>query len=109
MKQKRLVRKSILLGILLLSHWLVVAGSIYYIDAKGDDRQDGSRAHPWSTLAPGNRLHLQAGDSVFFRGGQSFTGTLKVDNGGRPPPPPRWVGRLRAGSPAQSSRARFTG
>src|SRR5258708_30133945 len=88
MKQKRLVRKSILLGILLLSHWLVVAGSIYYIDAKGDDRQDGSRAHPWSTLAPVNRLHLQAGDSVFFRGGQSFTGTLKVDNGGGPPPPP---------------------
>src|SRR5258708_30423786 len=103
MKQKRLVRKSILLGILLLSHWLVVAGSIYYIDAKGDDRQDGSRAHPWSTLAPVNRLHLQAGDSVFFRGGQSFTGTLKVDNGGGGAPPPVWVWFFRPGAPPHVS------
>ncbi|HWK04724.1 MAG TPA: right-handed parallel beta-helix repeat-containing protein [Puia sp.] len=86
------------MGILLLSHWLVVAGGIYYIDAKGDDRQDGSRAHPWSTLAPVNRLHLQAGDSVFFRGGQSFTGTLKVDNGGGSALHPVWIGSYGQGS-----------
>lgn len=99
MERKKLVRTCVLLGMLLLGHRLLAESVArnYYIDASGDDRQNGSCTHPWKTLAPVNRLHLQPGDSVFFRGVQSFAGTLKIENGGGNPLHPVWIGSYGEG------------
>lgn len=50
----------------------------YYIAGNGDDGMDGSLRHPWKTVDAVNRVRLGAGDSVFFRGGQVFSGTVRV-------------------------------
>lgn len=55
-----------------------VGGRRYFVDAAGDDRADGSFSRPWRTVDAVNRAVLRAGDSVFFRGGQVFAGTLKI-------------------------------
>jgi hypothetical protein len=70
----------------------------YYIDARGDDKNDGRRLHPWKTLAAVSRVRLGAGDSVFLRGGQSFSGTLRVENGGGDAAHPLWIGAYGQGS-----------
>jgi hypothetical protein len=69
----------------------------YYIDVNGDDSQDGSRAHPWKSLAAVNRLRLGAGDSVFFRGGETFDGTLRIGHGGSELHPV-WIGSYGGGA-----------
>jgi len=52
--------------------------SSYYIDAiKGDDANTGTIDKPFRTIEKVNSLKLQAGNSVFFAGGQIFEGTLK--------------------------------
>src|ERR1700761_4263958 len=51
----------------------------YFVAAAGDDRGDGSRAHPWRSIAAVNRLGFAAGDSVFFRGGDVFLGSLRMN------------------------------
>lgn len=51
----------------------------YYLDAKsGDDSNPGTMRKPFKTVERINTVQLQAGNSVFFAGGQSFTGTLKL-------------------------------
>jgi Right handed beta helix region len=90
MQMKRLIRPCLFLGMLLLSHW-AIAGRNYYIDVNGDDMQDGSRAHPWKTLFAVSRRQFAAGDSVFFHGGQTFAGTLRVGHGGSAMHP-LWIG-----------------
>jgi hypothetical protein len=72
-------------------------GRGYYIDGNGDDAGEGNRAHPWKTLAAANRLHLRAGDSILFRGRQSFTGTLRINGGGGSALQPVWVGSYGSG------------
>jgi hypothetical protein len=67
------------------------AGRNYYIDANGDDSQDGSRAHPWKTIHTVNWIQFAAGDSVFFHGGQTFAGTVRVGHGGASLRPV-WIG-----------------
>jgi hypothetical protein len=54
----------------------------WYLDTSGDDANDGSITHPWKTLQKLNSQPLRPGDSLLFRGGQSFGGTLKPENGG---------------------------
>ena len=77
----------------------------YYIDGKGDDGQDGSRGHPWKTLAPAGSIRWKPGDSLFLRGGQVFTGTLRIGPVDRTASPdaggtalhPAWVGSYGEG------------
>jgi hypothetical protein len=71
-------------------------GRSYYVDTDGDDVRDGSRVHPWKSLDPVNRLHPGAGDSIFFRGGQVFEGTLRIDHGGSERHPV-WIGSYGGG------------
>ncbi|HLZ88524.1 MAG TPA: right-handed parallel beta-helix repeat-containing protein [Puia sp.] len=97
-----------LLMVFFLLGRLTVAGRNYYVDNSGDDGGDGGRAHPWKTMDRVNRLRLQPGDSVFFRGGQSFTGVLRVEGEGGSAAHPAWIGVYGQGAatlPAGDSSA----
>src|SRR5262249_48784118 len=94
-------RPAILLsGLVLFAHVALpggrnlgpAAGRNYYVDDSGNDAGDGSRAHPLKTIARGNRLRLQAGESVFFRGGQRFAGVLRIEGEGGSAERPVWIG-----------------
>lgn len=52
----------------------------YYLAVTGNDKNAGTVNHPWKTIGKINSIHLSAGDSVLFKAGQSFKGTLKVDS-----------------------------
>lgn len=55
------------------------AGKIYYLSSTGDDLGVGDARHPWKSLSRVNALALQAGDTVYLAGGQTFAGTLELD------------------------------
>lgn len=51
--------------------------SSYYVNSqKGNDDNPGTIEKPFQTIAKVNQLKLQAGNSVFFAGGQTFKGNL---------------------------------
>lgn len=61
----------------------------YYINAEtGNDANPGTNRKPFQTIRKINSLHLKAGSSVFFAGGQIFEGTLilKTDSGTKTKP-----------------------
>ena len=64
-----------LLGVLLSG--CAVSGHHYYVDVQGDDKADGSMGRPWKTLGG---VRLKDDDSVFLHGGQTFDGTLRLEN-----------------------------
>jgi hypothetical protein len=71
--------KKILFALLGLVSWASVVARNYYVAALGNDRRDGSRAHPWKTLGAVSAFRFGTGDSVFFRGGDVFRGTLRLE------------------------------
>jgi hypothetical protein len=53
--------------------------STYYVDAhSGNDANPGTLKKPFKTIERVNSLHLQAGNSVLFAGGQTFAGTVNL-------------------------------
>jgi len=52
----------------------------YYISISGSDINDGSYGKPWKTLSRKNISTLQAGDTVFFSGGETFEISLMIDS-----------------------------
>lgn len=51
--------------------------SSYYVNSQtGNDHNPGTIEKPFQTIAKVNQLKLQAGNSVFFAGGQTFEGNL---------------------------------
>jgi hypothetical protein len=52
----------------------------YYISTGGDDNNDGSELHPFKTIMRLQNLHLTEGDTVFFKSGDIFKGTLQIDS-----------------------------
>lgn len=51
--------------------------SSYYVNSQtGNDSNPGTIEKPFQTIAKVNQLKLQAGNSVFFAGGQTFRGNL---------------------------------
>lgn len=51
--------------------------SSYYVNSQtGNDSNSGTIEKPFQTIAKVNQLKLQAGNSVFFAGGQTFQGNL---------------------------------
>jgi hypothetical protein len=52
---------------------------VYYVSAAGSDAADGiSPGTAWATIAKVNAATLNAGESVLFRGGDTFTGPVNV-------------------------------
>jgi len=59
---------------LLLSFSGVVQGADYYVSPSGNDNNSGtSPSEAWQTIDRVNDVDLDAGDSVLFEGGQTFT------------------------------------
>src|SRR5688572_21701241 len=52
----------------------------YYFSASGHDQTgNGTESNPWRTINQFNSLDLEPGDSVFFRAGDVFNGSLVLD------------------------------
>ena len=55
--------------------------SQFYFSAAGHDQTgDGTELQPWRSISKFNTLDLEPGDRVFFRGGDTFSGSLLLDS-----------------------------
>lgn len=50
----------------------------YYISTAGSDDNPGTKSRPFKSIAKINSLLLEPGDAVFFKGGETFAGTISV-------------------------------
>ncbi|MDQ2862420.1 MAG: right-handed parallel beta-helix repeat-containing protein, partial [Bacteroidota bacterium] len=57
-------------------------GNNYYFSANGNDENNGSIDHPLKTIQHLNSIHVKAGDTVFFKAKEIFTGTLLLNVSG---------------------------
>jgi len=48
----------------------------FYFNTSGNDANDGSKHKPWKTITKLNNTKLLPGDTVYFEGGQSFSGSI---------------------------------
>ena len=55
-------------------------GRAYYFNNTGNDATDGSKITPWKTIDKLNTIQLHASDTVYFEGGQSFSGSILIDS-----------------------------
>jgi hypothetical protein len=55
----------------------------YYLSARGNDSGPGTQDRPWATLALVNRADLRPGDRILLEGGQTFAGTLELNDRGK--------------------------
>src|ERR1700744_1280381 len=62
-------------GVQSFAQHLTAQGS-YYISLTGNDNNPGTKKYPFKTLDKISHLHLKAGDTVYFRSGQVFNGSL---------------------------------
>lgn len=53
----------------------------YYVSLSGNDNNPGTKSAPFKTIDKVNSLQLVAGDSVYFRSGQIFNGSLLLTQG----------------------------
>ncbi|HEY6976244.1 MAG TPA: hypothetical protein VH396_08135, partial [Chitinophagaceae bacterium] len=63
----------------LFSH-SVYAQHKYYFSSKGQGKENGTEAHPYTSLQKLSQLKLQAGDTVFFKAGDKFVGNISLSN-----------------------------
>jgi hypothetical protein len=56
----------------------VAAPTTYYVSPSGNDSSPGSSNQPWRTIDRVNAGTFNGGDRIFFLGGQSFPGTLRL-------------------------------
>ncbi|MEO5891531.1 MAG: right-handed parallel beta-helix repeat-containing protein [Ferruginibacter sp.] len=49
----------------------------YYLHLSGDDNNTGTRSKPWKTIQKISTVQLGSGDSILFKAGQVFKGTLQ--------------------------------
>lgn len=59
---------------------------VYYISVSGNDENSGTKERPWKTIGRLNLAQLGPGDTVYFAGGETFSGTIVVDSGDRGSP-----------------------
>jgi hypothetical protein len=53
----------------------------YYVSATGSNSDNGlSPSSPWQTISKVNTINFAPGDSLFFNGGDTFTGSIYLDN-----------------------------
>lgn len=53
----------------------------YYVNSSGNDRNVGTKTKPFKSIDKINGLHLIAGDTVYFKSGQTFNGSLLITQG----------------------------
>lgn len=75
MKNRKASRLSIILVSILLAS--TVTARNYYVSTAGNDTlNNGSITLPWKTIAKLNSVQLLPTDSVFFKGGSTYNGTI---------------------------------
>lgn len=59
----------------------------WYFSVEGDDKNDGSLSHPLKTFSFLNELHLNVGDSILLKGGETFRDSiiLKINGSAEKP------------------------
>lgn len=78
MKQNRL--KTLVMSLFLLSLFNITSATSYYLSAEGNDTNSGtSSADAWKSLNKLNKLVPKPGDSIFFRSGDEWSGTISVN------------------------------
>ncbi len=55
-------------------------GNKYFVSESGNDDSKGTFRSPWKTIEKVNLLNLRPGDAVYFKGGSTFNGTLRLDS-----------------------------
>src|ERR1700761_1619373 len=58
---------------------LTASGS-YYISLTGNDNNPGTKKSPFKTPDRISHLYLKAGDTIYFKSGQVFNGSLLLQN-----------------------------
>lgn len=85
MKDKTGLNLVRLLGVVFALHVLVGCSEPgYYVSIEGSDDNPGSRSKPFKTIGKVNSLILKPGDAIFFKGGETFDGTLSLTLPGNP-------------------------
>jgi hypothetical protein len=56
-------------------------GKAYYVSNSGNDNNPGTIAKPIKTVNKVNSLELKAGDAIYFKGGETFKGSLLLTKG----------------------------
>ena len=57
------------------------ASNSFYVNNSGSDSNPGTIGSPWQTIGKVNGFTFPANSTVFFEGGQSFSGTLEIGTG----------------------------
>lgn len=55
-------------------------GNKYFVSQSGNDNNKGTFMSPWQTIEKVNQLILKSGDAVYFEGGMTFNGTIRLDS-----------------------------
>lgn len=77
------MRKLITILFLCLLPLLIEAQTTYYVSATGSDANNGtSTSTPWQTIAKVNALTKVAGDQILFKRGDTFYGSLSINQSG---------------------------
>ncbi len=71
---------SVLLTLKKAEAFQQTVGRSYYVSNKGNDQNPGTKAKPFKSIDKVNTLHLQAGDTVYFKSGQTFHGSLILNS-----------------------------
>jgi len=58
-----------------------IRGRSYYVNTSGDDLNAGTKNKPFQSVDKVKSLHLTAGDTVYFKSGQTFNGSLLLTQG----------------------------
>ena len=62
---------------------VAAAGTAYYFDSvRGAEGNAGTAEAPWKSLSKLDGLKLEAGDTVHFKRGSAYTGTIAIDASG---------------------------
>ena len=75
-------RLPLAFGLALLGPVCAALAATVYVDCKGDDANPGTADLPIRSLEALTRRIWAPGDAVYFRGGQKFTGILRLSGGG---------------------------
>jgi hypothetical protein len=51
----------------------------YHVSPMGSDSNRGTKSQPWQSIAKINETDFKPGDRILFKGGKTFTGTIKLD------------------------------
>ena len=57
----------------------VIATEYYFSGSGNDQTGNGTQISPWRTITKFNTLDLEPGDKAFFRAGDTFVGSLMLD------------------------------